>query len=272
MHKYTNIIIIMTSYITILIPLILNSFTTEKLQLPKSEKILLFDIDNTLYPKSSGIDALFKQKINEYISKFDNTAVEKDLCTVYTKKYGLAIKGILLEHPKASIGEFYDFVEDTMDLEEYIEPDLELINLLKKLKDYKMYCFTNAHCLHALKVLKLLGIIRYMTGIFYCNYDITHPIVCKPDPTAYDLVDKALEGCEIFFYDDAPCNVEAGNKIGWNCTLIDNQLNIKDALKSFLENQTKPKNNDTESANPTNEVVVGGNQETPLSIGGEEIK
>lgn len=227
----------MTEFTPFLIPLTISSPSKYKQFLPLSDKILVFDIDNTLYCSSLGFEKFIRAKINDFVSKLGIKENVSDMCAKYTREYGLALKGILLHYPQTDPQEFFRQVEGNIDISEYIKRDEELINILEELKGYKMYCFTNAYYPHAVNVLNVMGLSKYFSGIFYCNYTTCGTFLCKPDEHAYKLVGDMLGNKTIYFYDDKEVNVEMGNQCGWICELIGNGYDIKMALKKFMEQE-----------------------------------
>lgn len=222
-----------------LIPLKERSISKFSEFLPKSDKILLFDIDNTLYCESTGLSNCIKEKIYNYaLLKGIEREQIKDVCQRYSKEYGLAIKGFLRDFPDTDPEEFDLSVDGSVNLSKFLKVDLELRNLLSQL-NYKLYCFTNANYKHAVRVLQALGISDLITGIFYCEYDKFGSFICKPDSVGYEIVERCLEGSKLYFYDDSEKNVVAAKQRGWNSTLINTQNNIKIALNQFIKEERK---------------------------------
>lgn len=206
-------------------------------------KVFLFDIDNCLYSKNLNIHMLmqiFIRKYFQYILKLDSYDVAKKLNEKYYKQYGLAIKGLINEHPDLKIDpiEYNSFVDDALPLHEIIKPDLELRETLLKIKKSgkfeKMWLFTNAYKSHALRCIVLLGIADLFDGLTFCDYEMVKELSCKPDPSCYlkmskqvgligDTLEEKLQNC--YFIDDSLRNLEMGVKLNMkNCILIDQDV------------------------------------------------
>lgn len=206
-------------------------------------KVFLFDIDNCLYSKHLNIHMLmqiFIRKYFQYILKLDSYDAAKKLNEKYYKQYGLAIKGLINEHPDLKIDpvEYNSFVDDALPLHEIIKPDLELRETLLKLKKSgkfeKMWLYTNAYKSHALRCIVLLGIADIFDGLTFCDYEMVSDMSCKPDPSSYwtmseqvgligETIEERLQNC--YFIDDSLRNLEMGTKLNMeNCILIDNDI------------------------------------------------
>lgn len=217
-----------------LIPLKPNSVKKFRDILPKSKKVLIFDIDNTLYCESLGLEANIVSKIHEYAQKCGIPEEDVvDVCRTYSKEYGLAIKGFLKNFPDTDVQDFYNSVDGSVKIDSYLSHDEELIGLMKQCK-YKMYCFTNACYQHAVKVLDALGVTRFISGIFYCEYGSEGDFICKPDHEAYAIVESLLHDSTIYFWDDNASNVAAAGTYGWYAQKVHVDENIKLRLSNFF--------------------------------------
>lgn len=254
------------------IPLVVSSPSKFKQFLPTSEKILVFDIDNTLYCSSLGFDKVIKKKINDYAVRLGIKENIADVCSKYTKEYGLALKGLLVNYPETDPEEFFRNVEGDTNISDYIRKDEELIEIFEELKDYKMYCFTNAHYTHAMNVLNVMGLTKYFSGVFYCNYTSCGTFLCKPDVQAYKLVDNMLDNKKIYFYDDVQGNVDAGNACGWVSELINKEYNIKCALRKFIEMESKKEVKKALLSDLISARYVEGNKKPGAQEGAEDTE
>ncbi|XBW35599.1 hypothetical protein QEN19_001173 [Hanseniaspora menglaensis] len=206
-------------------------------------KVFLFDIDNCLYSKHLNIHMLMQiliRKYFQYILKLDSYDIAKKLNEKYYKQYGLAIKGLINEHPDLKIDpvEYNSFVDDALPLHEIIKPDLELRETLLKIKQSgkfeKMWLYTNAYKSHALRCIVLLGIADIFDGLTFCDYEMVNDMICKPDPISYwnmteqvglrgDTIEERLKEC--VFIDDSLRNLEMGMHLNMKkCILIDHDV------------------------------------------------
>lgn len=104
----------------------------------------------------------------------------------YYKEYGLAIKGLTLNH-KIDALEFNREVDDALPLDSILQPNMKLRKLLSDIdaSKVKLWLFTNAYVNHAKRVMKLLGVDDLFEGVTYCDYK-DEDLICKPLPAAFE--------------------------------------------------------------------------------------
>ncbi|MCX5907705.1 MAG: pyrimidine 5'-nucleotidase, partial [Deltaproteobacteria bacterium] len=120
-------------------------------------KVLLCDLDNTLYPRSLGLFDRVAERIRNYME--DRLGYEKevsrDLRLEYVKKYGSTLRGLMI-HQKIDPADFLEYVHD-VGVEETVRPNPSLGSLLQAIPVEKAI-FTSGHRPYALKVLRCLGV------------------------------------------------------------------------------------------------------------------
>jgi len=194
-------------------------------------EVFLFDIDNTLYRKMTGIGDLMKDYIRRYIEAklhLEPTAADR-LQSEYYAEYGLAIEGLVRKNHVNAL-EYNEEVDDALPLERFLQPDRRLHDMLSRIDrtKYKLWLCTNAYRTHGIRVVKLLGIAEFFEGITFCDYGAM-PLICKPMPdffltTMKDLgihYDGHRPDRPIYFVDDSAQNVLAAEKFGWNAVRVD---------------------------------------------------
>jgi pyrimidine 5'-nucleotidase len=182
-------------------------------------KSLYFDLDDTLYPASSGLWAAIRERMNAYMQRLIDLPIPDIVCLrqSYLEKYGTTLRG-LQAHYKVDADEYLAFVHD-LPLEKFIHPDPSLRTLLLSLPQ-RRWVFTNADTNHAKHVLNILGITDCFEGII----DIRAiDFACKPQKIAYQRA-LALAGdddpshCVIF--DDALRNLSPAREMGFYTILV----------------------------------------------------
>ena len=182
-------------------------------------KSLYFDLDDTLYPASSGLWDAIRDRMNAYMQRLIDLPLPEiiRLRQSYLEKYGTTLRG-LQAHYEVNRDEYLAFVHN-LPLEKYIRPDPRLRTLLLSLPQQR-WIFTNADNHHAMRVLKILGVEDCFDGII----DIRAiDFACKPDKIAYQ---RALEisgdddprQCIIF--DDAMRNLAPAAELGFYTILV----------------------------------------------------
>jgi len=180
---------------------------------------LYFDLDDTLYPPSSGLWDAIRQRMNEYMQGFIDLPISEiaKIRHSYLEKYGTTLRG-LQAHYEIDTDEYLTYVHD-LPLERYIQPDPDLRNILLSLPQ-KRWIFTNADSNHAHRVLTILGISDCFAGII----DIRAiDFACKPERIAYQkalaiTTDTDPARCVIF--DDAVRNLNPARELGFFTVLV----------------------------------------------------
>ncbi|KAJ4704656.1 Haloacid dehalogenase-like hydrolase [Melia azedarach] len=126
---------------------------------------LLFDLDDTLYPYSSGIAAACGKNIKDYM--VEKLGIEKsklqELGNLLYKHYGTTMAGLRAIGYDFDYDHYHSFVHGRLPYEN-LKPDPVLRSLLLSLPLRKII-FTNADKVHALKVLSRLGLEDCFEGI-----------------------------------------------------------------------------------------------------------
>jgi len=197
---------------------------------------LFFDLDNTIYPKSSGLMDAIRDRIITYMQ--DRLGLEMPEILALRKysleKYGTTVIG-LKERFDIDEFEFLDYVHD-IDLADHLTKNTDLRNLISTYPQRKLI-FTNADTNHVNRILKFLDLNDLFDAVIDIHAMMPH---LKPHRKAFD---KALEiarltsweGCA--FLDDHPANIEQARSLGIYSILIDEIFQHQDALRisSLLE-------------------------------------
>ncbi|KAG2603563.1 uncharacterized protein LOC120709381 isoform X2 [Panicum virgatum] len=214
---------------------------------------LLFDLDDTLYPFTSGIAADIAKNIRDYmVHKLGvDESVSLELCVLLYKQYGTTMAGLRAVGYQFDYDDFHSFVHGRLAYDK-IKPDPVLRNILLSLPIRKVV-FTNGDRIHASRALKRLGIedcfervVCFETlnptspppapcdklEIFDIMKHMAHPepgvelpkspILCKPSREAMLL---ALEVASInpqttILFDDSFRNIKAAKQIGMRTVLV----------------------------------------------------
>jgi putative hydrolase of the HAD superfamily len=219
----------------------INRYTPEAfkglIKTERSEKIYIFDIDETLYP----MDVQTHDTQHETLYAFlESTGLSREdarkRCAELTHRHGLALKGILKEY-KPDEEQFKMLQVYPKNAFSKIKRDIELRKILCKLKG-KKFCLTNSNEWHSFNVLTNLDIIDCFELIFHCDYSDCDFLI-KPDPMIYRIIAGIIgieEHHEVHYFDDRIVNVKAAIKHGWKGYVVDARENhIKEILKKILE-------------------------------------
>ncbi len=180
---------------------------------PVSYSTLFCDLDDTLYPASSGLWQAIKERMNLYMHEYLGIPWEEipRLREMYFQQYGTTLRG-LKAHYEIDEQDFLAFVHD-LPLERYLKPDLELRRVLEALPQRK-WILTNADAGHARRVLRFLQLEDCFEGII----DILQlSPYCKPQAEAFTIAlrlagEEQPQHCVLV--DDLPRTVEAARRFG----------------------------------------------------------
>jgi len=180
---------------------------------------LYFDLDDTLYPPSSGLWDAIRHRMNEYMQGLIDLPMDDivKLRQSYLEKYGTTLRG-LQAHYEVDADEYLSFVHD-LPLEKYIQPDPALRTVLLSLPQ-RRWVFTNSDANHASRVLNILGISDCFEGIIdirAIDFD------CKPDKIAYQkalILTLNVDPAQCVIFDDALRNLAPARELGFFTVLV----------------------------------------------------
>lgn len=179
---------------------------------------ILFDLDETLYPATSGLMPAIGERMRLYLEKRYqlDPAAAHELQKRYWNQYGTTLRGLILER-EIDPGDYLLFVHD-VDVSQFLEPDERLDALLQEIP-YPKVIVTNADAPHARRVLERLGIAAHFRQIFdivFMQYE------CKPARAAYEHVLAALQvrGEDCILIEDSARNLAAARELGIRTVLV----------------------------------------------------
>ncbi|XP_042423715.1 uncharacterized protein C24B11.05-like isoform X2 [Zingiber officinale] len=237
--------------------------------MPRSQLIkmkydcLLFDLDDTLYPLSSGISTECLKNIGDFM--VERLGIERskvpDLCNLLYKNYGTTMAGLRAIGYNFNYDDYHSFVHGRLPYEK-LKPDTVLRHLLQSLPIRKVI-FTNADKIHAAKALQRLGLEDCFQGIICFEtlnllpsdfdqervadniFDIfghfSHPnsgaelpktpILCKPSVEAMEhaLRIAGINPQTTIFFDDSVRNIQSAKCVGLHTVLVGTSHRVKGA-------------------------------------------
>jgi len=181
-------------------------------------RVLLFDLDDTLYPRSAGIMVEIRRLIMDYIqTQFDLSREEADaLRHEYLHAYGTTMRGLQVNHG-IDPDDYLEHVH-AIPLHQFLQPNPELDAVLDTVPQ-EMVVFTNASREHAERVLGVLGIRRHFARIVDVR-DMAYE--SKPQPSAYRRICQLLEASpeECLLVEDNVRNLCPAKEIGMSTVLV----------------------------------------------------
>ncbi|KAK4440886.1 hypothetical protein Salat_0423500 [Sesamum alatum] len=198
---------------------------------PKYE-CLLFDVDDTLYPLSSGVSAECTKNIIEYMVNKLSIEEEKvpEMCAQLYKDYGTTMAGLRAIGYDFDYDDYHSFVHGRLPYE-WLKPDHTLRSLLHSLPIRKVI-FSNGNEAHVAKVLSRLGLEDCFDDIIcFETLNPTHdnkeadndtdetpktPIVCKPFENSFEQTFRiaGINPEKTLFFDDSIRNLQSAKSLG----------------------------------------------------------
>ncbi|RME88400.1 MAG: pyrimidine 5'-nucleotidase [Anaerolineae bacterium] len=180
---------------------------------------LFFDVDDTLYPASTGLWEAIRHRIDLYMHERLGIPWEDipRLRQEYFEAYGTTLRGIEA-HYKVDKEDYLAFVHD-LPLEAYLKPDPELRAVLESLPTRNLI-FTNADAAHARRVLAVLQLEDCFDGILDVHAMAPY---AKPQEEAFR---RALELAgerdphRCVLLDDIPRTTRAARRFGFFSILV----------------------------------------------------
>ena len=182
-------------------------------------RVVLFDLDNTLYPPECGLLQHLDDRINEFVSGFLGIGPEetKALRRRFIQEFGTTLHGLQAEHalPPAT---YLSAVHDAVQLDRYLTRDEELLATLGAIEIQKVV-FTNAPREYARRVMECLGLdehFRIIIDLEFHNYN------GKPFREAYERVVRHLnvKPEECVLVEDTLRNLQVAKEMGMVTVLV----------------------------------------------------
>jgi putative hydrolase of the HAD superfamily len=211
-------------------------------------RFLIFDLDETLYPRNAGLMQEIGVRINRYLIENLHLPQEQanELRKRYYNQHGTALRGLVVERPDVDPEDYLHYVHDIR-LTDYLGPDPALAEMLRSIPLTKVI-FTNATVEHAQNVLNILGIADQFADIV----DVRRvEYVSKPNVDAYARLLNILHarGEECILVEDSVRNLLPGKALGMTTILVDsddcaevdhcvpNILSVKPVIDALLAEQ-----------------------------------
>jgi pyrimidine 5'-nucleotidase len=174
---------------------------------------LFFDLDDTLYPASTGLWPAIKDRMTLYM--IERLGLPEDdvpfLREQYFKMYGTTLRGLQERH-NVDKDDFLSFVHD-LPLKEYLAPNPVLREVIASLPTRNLI-FTNADVSHARRVLAMLELDDLFEAVVDVNAVAPY---CKPMPESFaiamDLADEP-DPRRCVMIDDLPRTTRAALNVG----------------------------------------------------------
>lgn len=195
---------------------------------------IFFDLDDTLYPASSGLWPTLKERMNRYMIERLNIPADlvPSLREAYFLKYGTTLRGLQANHA-VDVDDYLAFVHDVR-ITDYVAPDPVQQSVLAALPTRNLI-FTNADARHARRVLRALEIEEHFADVIDVNR--MEPW-CKPSSEAFALAMQAAgeaDPSRCVMIDDLPHTTRAAKALGLYSLLYGTAAAGSDADAAFSD-------------------------------------
>jgi len=179
----------------------------------------IFDLDNCLYPASTGLFDLIDERMGAYIQRLLDCDAEeaKRVQKAHFHQHGTTLAGLMKEHGVDP----HDFLEDVHDIDlGRVQCDERLIRLLPRLPG-RRFVFTNGDAPYARRVLERIGVAEHFEDLHDIHASSYRP---KPDPHGYELLCErfGIEPTHALLADDMVQNLAPAKALGMTTIWVDN--------------------------------------------------
>ncbi len=195
---------------------------------------IFFDVDDTLYPNSSGLWRAIKERMNVYMRERIGIA-ENDVPILrekYYRAYGTTLRG-LQEHHEIDVQDFLAYVHD-LPLGDFLTPNPLQREVIASLSARRV-AFTNADAAHARRVLNALALSDLFDAIVDVNAVTPY---CKPMPESFEIAMRTAaetDASRCVMIDDLPRTTRAARELGMFGVLYGQTESSPDANAAFSD-------------------------------------
>ena len=179
----------------------------------------IFDLDNCLYPASTGLFSLIDERMGAYIQRLLGCTPDeaKVVQKSHFHEHGTTLAGLMKHHDVDP----HDFLEDVHAIPlDRISRNQPLGDALARLPGRK-FVFTNGDAPYARRVLGAIGIEEHFDDLHDVHASSYRP---KPDPHGYALLCErfGIEPAHALLADDMAQNLAPAKALGMTTVWVDN--------------------------------------------------
>ena len=194
----------------------------------------IFDLDNCLYPASTGLFALIDERMGAYIQRLldCDPAEAKRVQKEHFHTHGTTLAGLMRHHDVDP----HDFLEDVHDIPlDRVTRNERLAGALARLPG-RRFVFTNGDAPYARRVLEAIGVHDCFHDLHDIHASSYRP---KPDPHGYELLCErfGIDPAHALLADDMAQNLKPAKAIGMTTVWVDNgsERGSHGADESFID-------------------------------------
>jgi putative hydrolase of the HAD superfamily len=179
----------------------------------------VFDLDNCLYPASTGLFDLIDERMGAYIQRLlaCDPVEARRVQKAHFHMHGTTLAGLMREHAVDP----HQFLTDVHDIAlDRVAPDERLSTGLARLPGRK-FVFTNGDAPYACRVLNAIGIHHHFDDLHDIHASDLRP---KPDPHGYALLCSrfGIDPFSAVLIEDMAQNLKPAKALGMTTVWVDN--------------------------------------------------
>ena len=179
----------------------------------------IFDLDNCLYPASTGLFELIDERMGAYIERLLDCGPDeaKRVQKAHFHEHGTTLAGLMKEFDVDP----NHFLEDVHDIAlDRVQCDERLVRLLPRLPG-RRFVFTNGDAPYARRILDAIGIASHFDDLHDIHASSYRP---KPDPHGYALLCErfGIDPAHALLVDDMAQNLAPAKALGMTTIWVDN--------------------------------------------------
>ena len=179
----------------------------------------IFDLDNCLYPHSTGLFELIDERMTAYVQRLlDLDPLEaRKVQKAHFHAHGTTLAGLMRDHeidPHEFLADVHDIPLNRVARNERLAASLERL-------PGRRFVFTNGDATYARRVLEAIGV----HDRFHDLHDIhASSYKAKPDPHGYELLCErfGIDPAHALLTDDMARNLKPAKQIGMTTVWVDN--------------------------------------------------
>jgi putative hydrolase of the HAD superfamily len=179
----------------------------------------IFDLDNCLYPASTGLFSLIDERMGAYIQRLLDCGPEeaRRVQKAHFHAHGTTLAGLMAEHDVDP----HHFLDDVHAIAlDRVAPDQRLARGLGRLPGRK-FVFTNGDAPYARRVLEAIGVHEQFHDLHDIHASQLRP---KPDPHGYRLLCErfGIDPTHAVLVEDMAQNLKPAKALGMTTVWVDN--------------------------------------------------
>ena len=192
-----------------------------------TEKLLIFDLDGTLYPAGE-----YTRHIRKNLFKFmhehgmvDDLETAEAVWRPLFLRYNQSYKGLVSGGFQFDRDQYWKQHREGGEL--FVRRDEGLIETLRKMP-FEKVIFTNCREAEAIDMLRILGVEDLFSKVYGADF---LGDTCKPEEDSFTKVtdDLNASGKDMYFFEDSIKNLKTGKKFGMKTVLIEGMTATEEA-------------------------------------------